>query len=206
MTFLLLLVLPQNIINLSSLSPCSFLSSSQGTKVREPSSYRERERERDRDFNVVALQAMAITGSESQQPTSKANPPGEVQCVKCDSCGFTEDCTLAYISRVRERYQGRWICGLCVEAVKDEVSRSDRLISTEEALNRHINFCKQFRSSSLSNEEAEHPISAIGRILRRSLDSPRAVRSNSSGSLGGVERVHASSLVRSGSCFSSLST
>ncbi|KAF3439700.1 hypothetical protein FNV43_RR17978 [Rhamnella rubrinervis] len=149
---------------------------------------------------------MAITGSESQPPTSKTIPQVEVECVKCDSCGFTEDCTPAYILRVRERYQGRWICGLCIEAVKDEVLRSDRLISTEEALNRHTSFCKNFRSSSFSNEEAEHPISAFGRILRRSLDSPRAFRSNSSGSLGDVERVHGSSLLRSGSCFSSLSS
>ncbi|KAH7519311.1 uncharacterized protein LOC107423879 [Ziziphus jujuba] len=149
---------------------------------------------------------MAITGSESQPPTSKAvNPPVEVECVKCDCCGFTEDCTPAYILRVRERYHGRWICGLCVEAVKDEVLRSERIISTEEALNRHTSFCKKFRSSSVSNEEAEHPISAFGRILRRSLDSPRAVRSNSSVSLRDVDRVHGS-LVRSGSCFSSLSS
>ncbi|PON65998.1 hypothetical protein PanWU01x14_112250 [Parasponia andersonii] len=157
---------------------------------------------------------MAITGSESHTPTTTTTTTTtakpilqlEVECVKCHSCGFTEDCTPAYISRVRERYQGRWICGLCVEAVKDEVLRSDRFISTEEALNRHITFCKKFRSSSPPNEETEHPIFAMGRILRRSLDSPRAIRSNSSGSLEGVKRVSGPSLVRSGSCFSSLSS
>ncbi|KAB1209509.1 hypothetical protein CJ030_MR6G005206 [Morella rubra] len=148
---------------------------------------------------------MAITGSETRSTTSKVPPPMEVLSVKCDSCGFTEECTPAYILRVRERYQGRWICGLCVEAVKDEVLRSERLISTEEALNRHITFYKKFRSSS-PLKEAEHPISAMGRLLRRSLDSPRPLWSSSSTDLRGVDGVRSSGLVRSGSCFSSLSS
>nr|POE59533.1 hypothetical protein CFP56_43416 [Quercus suber] len=50
----------------------------------------------------------------------------EVEFVKCHCCGLTEECTLDYIARVRERYQGRWICGLCAEAVKDESFRLQR--------------------------------------------------------------------------------
>ncbi|KAG2717923.1 hypothetical protein I3760_03G196900 [Carya illinoinensis] len=150
---------------------------------------------------------MAITSSETHSAattTSKIPPPMDVLSVKCDSCGFTEECTPAYILRVRERYQGRWICGLCVEAVKDEVLRSDMCISTEEALNRHITFYKQFRSST-SLKEAEYPISAIGRILRRSLDSPGPLRSSSSTDLSPVDGVRGSGLVRSESCLPSLS-
>ncbi|KAK9275490.1 hypothetical protein L1049_022757 [Liquidambar formosana] len=145
---------------------------------------------------------MAIPGSESQLPAIKVT---EVESVKCDSCEFTEECTPAYISRVRERYQGRWICGLCAEAVKDEATRSERMITTEEALNRHISFCNSFRSSSPPSSTAEHPISAMGRILRRSLDSPRPLRSASSSMLPQVDEVGRPSLVRSGSCLSSLS-
>ena len=111
---------------------------------------------------------MAVSNSDSQLPIL-----AEIEFVKCESCGFTEECTLAYISRIRERYNGSWICGLCVEAVKDEVLRSERLISTDEALDRHINFCKKFRSST----PITSAIFAMGRILRRSLDSPRAVQS-----------------------------
>ncbi|KAA8523337.1 hypothetical protein F0562_009760 [Nyssa sinensis] len=127
---------------------------------------------------------MAISDSESQLPLVKASVQVEVEFVKCDSCGFTEEYTLAYISRIRESYNGRWICGLCVEAVKDEVLRSERLISTEEALNRHINFCTKFRSSS----PAEHPIFAMARLLRRSLDSPRASRTTPNSPLQQIER------------------
>lgn len=146
--------------------------------------------------------------SKVPSPSLHQPPPLKVETVKCDSCGFPEDCTLAYILRIRERFHGRWICGLCIEAVKDEVMRSDTLISTEEALNRHMNFCRNFRSAKRVSE-SEHPISAFGRLLRRSLDSPRALRSNSSSALGGIKAVEGISpktLVRSGSCFPSISS
>ncbi|XWS72279.1 hypothetical protein CRYUN_Cryun02cG0026600 [Craigia yunnanensis] len=148
---------------------------------------------------------MAISGLDTQTPQSKVTAQIEIHSVKCESCGFTEECTPAYILRVRERYQGRWICGLCIEAVKDEALRSDTLISTKEALDRLISFCKKFRASSPS-DETEHPISAMGRILRRSLDSPRPLRSNSSSVLPGFEGVKGPSLLRSESCFSALSS
>ncbi|KAA8534764.1 hypothetical protein F0562_029794 [Nyssa sinensis] len=141
--------------------------------------------------------------NDSQLPVLKASVQVEVEFVKCESCGFTEECTLEYISRIRERYNGRWICGLCIEAVKDEVLRAEMLITTEEALNRHINFCRKFQSSSpLSSSTTEHPIFAMGRLLRRSLDSPRALRSTPSSPL---QQVRAPSLLRSDSCFTSLS-
>lgn len=157
------------------------------------------------------LSAMALPNSESQATTTttaKSAATAEVECVKCYSCGFTEDCTPAYISRVRDRFHGRWICGLCIEAVKDEVVRSGTLISTEEALARHASFCKEFRSSS-PPAETEHPISAMGRLLRRSLDSPRVLRSNSSSVIeleGIVDIGDSARLQRSGSCFPSLSS
>ncbi|XP_023530607.1 uncharacterized protein LOC111793105 [Cucurbita pepo subsp. pepo] len=153
------------------------------------------------------LLAMALPNSNSQAAAA-AVVTAEVECVKCYSCGFTEDCTPAYISRVRDRFHGRWICGLCIEAVKDEVVRSGTLISTEEALAQHASFCREFRSTN-PLDETEHPISAMGRVLRRSLDSPRVLRSNSSGVIK-LEPIvvigDSARLQRSGSCFPSLSS
>ncbi|XP_043705223.1 uncharacterized protein LOC122655037 [Telopea speciosissima] len=121
--------------------------------------------------------SMAKSAPESQSTTIKiSSAQVEVEFVKCECCGLTEECTLDYISRVRERYQGRWICGLCAEAVKDEIFRSDRLINAEEALNRHMNFCKKFRYSNPPTNPTEHLISAMKQIFRKSLDSPRAVK------------------------------
>ncbi|KAE8700350.1 hypothetical protein F3Y22_tig00110557pilonHSYRG00256 [Hibiscus syriacus] len=147
---------------------------------------------------------MAISGSDTPNPPSKVTAPTETHCVKCECCGFTEECTVAYVTRVRERYQGRWICGLCIEAVKDEALRSETLISAEEALERHIRFCEKFRAWSPS-DKTEDPIFAMVRILRRSLDSPRALRTKSSSVLPGLEGVKRPHLLRSESCFSALS-
>nr|CAD1827242.1 unnamed protein product [Ananas comosus var. bracteatus] len=94
--------------------------------------------------------------------------------VECECCGLTEECTPAYISRVRERHLGRWICGLCAEAVKDEIGRSGWPISTAEAIDRHASFFRAFRAVAPPDHAAQHLVAAIARLLRRSLDSPRA--------------------------------
>ncbi|KAJ0090127.1 hypothetical protein Patl1_13743 [Pistacia atlantica] len=97
---------------------------------------------------------------------------------RCECCGLTEEYTEAYIAGVAERYEGRWICGLCAEAVKDESCRSKRgkiMITTHEALNRHMKFCQQFRSSSPPKHPTEDLISAMKHLVRRSLDSPRKI-------------------------------
>ncbi|XP_042512560.1 uncharacterized protein LOC122087472 [Macadamia integrifolia] len=144
------------------------------------------------------------SASESQSTAVKiSSTQVEVEFAKCDCCGLTEECTPAYIARVRERYQGRWICGLCAEAVKDESFRSDRLITAEEALHRHMNFCKNFRSSSPPTNPTEHLISAVKQLLRKSLDSPR-VMSTPSSPLRTEDEKRRPSLARSGSCVPAL--
>ncbi|CAN1827395.1 hypothetical protein LINPERHAP1_LOCUS31924 [Linum perenne] len=143
-------------------------------------------------------------------PPPEAQPPAttEVESATCDCCGLTEECTPAYIEKVRERYNGRWVCGLCGEAVKDEIvrRRDDEMliITTEEALTSHINFCKKFASAPPPEmiDPAIHLISAMRQILRRSLDSPpRGMRSTP----GSPTTKSVGKLARSGSCFSTLS-
>ena len=107
---------------------------------------------------------LAMTDTTTKE--APAPQSGEVKSVKCECCKLTEECTEEYISRVRERYQGRWICGLCIEAVKDEIGRSGRRISTEEALDRHSSFYEEFRSCT----PTEELISTVKEVLLRSLD------------------------------------
>uniref|UniRef100_K4AWK3 Uncharacterized protein n=1 Tax=Solanum lycopersicum TaxID=4081 RepID=K4AWK3_SOLLC len=97
-----------------------------------------------------------------------AAPTIEVDFVKCDCCGLTEDCTLAYIETILEWYQGKWICGLCAEAVKDEMMRCERLINAEESLTRHLHFCKKFSSSTPPPDPTIHLIAAMRQLLRKS--------------------------------------
>ncbi|KAL0647342.1 hypothetical protein Bca4012_045633 [Brassica carinata] len=148
------------------------------------------------------MMSSSSSSSSATDIITKPPPSSAVESVTCDTCGFAEECTPAYIHRVKERHRGHWLCGLCAEAVKDEVVRSPTRISVEEALRRHTTFCHRFRSWS-AEEEEEDPIAVIGRILRRSLDgSPRrtTTRTSSSGALPGVDDVAARrSLLRSGS-------
>ncbi|KAK9066164.1 hypothetical protein SSX86_013485 [Deinandra increscens subsp. villosa] len=127
---------------------------------------------------TVMSDAVMMPSTESQSATANlSSPTTEVEFAECECCGLTEECTPAYMERIRERYQGKWICGLCGEAVKEEIVRSERLISTEEAMMRHMTFRRASRSSGPPPNPAVHLISAMRQIIRRSLDSPRSLRS-----------------------------
>ncbi|KAK8535334.1 hypothetical protein V6N12_056856 [Hibiscus sabdariffa] len=103
----------------------------------------------------------------------------KVEFVKCDCCGLTEECTLAYIASVREKFEGRWLCGLCSVAVDDETVRSEEDITTNEAMDRHMKFREQFKSSSPPTNPAEELIAAMRHLLRRTLESPRRKKKKS---------------------------
>ncbi|OAY76421.1 hypothetical protein ACMD2_08280 [Ananas comosus] len=148
-----------------------------------------------------------------ESSSSSATAAEEETAACCDCCGLVEECTPAYEARVRERYGGRWICGLCGEAVEEELLRSAP-ISADEALARHATFCRAFRSAAppAPLDNADHLIAALRHLLRRSLDSPRLVRSTPS-SPGRPTRTNnraaassssAAALARSESCFTTL--
>ncbi|CAN6722077.1 unnamed protein product [Malus baccata var. baccata] len=124
----------------------------------------------------------------------RISEPEEVVEVKCYCCCLKEECTPAYVAAVKERHQGRWICGLCTEAINDENSRSPRKISTEEAVKRHLRFCREFRKSIPPANPTADLISAMKQLLLRTLDSPRRDRV-------GDRRP---AMVRSKSCFATV--
>ncbi|GJR91550.1 cation exchanger 9 [Tanacetum coccineum] len=126
----------------------------------------------------------------------------ELILAKCECCGLTEECTFEYIYKIRERYNGKWICGLCGEAIKDEIARGEKLISTKEAMARLINFCKESKPSNKMTEPTIHLIAAMRQIMLRSLDSPRALRSMPNSPLRSTDKIK---LSRSDSCIANLS-
>ncbi|KAG8656419.1 uncharacterized protein LOC110613226 [Manihot esculenta] len=69
-------------------------------------------------------------------------PISEVEDAKCECCGMSEECTPEYIDRVRNKFSGKWICGLCAEAVKEEKEKKG--CKVEEALNSHMSACARF--------------------------------------------------------------
>lgn len=145
-------------------------------------------------FYVLEVMAAKVLKETKSMTVAEAMEMVEtaVSSVKCCCCGLMEECTHAYIARVKERYGGRWICGLCAEAVKDEREREKIVITMDEALKRHMKFCQQFKSSSPPHKTNEDFILAVKQILFRTLDSPRK------------DRFTCRPLGRSHSCFSTM--
>ncbi|CDO99075.1 unnamed protein product [Coffea canephora] len=71
----------------------------------------------------------------------------EIELVKCDCCGLKEDCTQDYISEVKANFDGKWLCGLCSEAVRDEVNRGKKQSGMDEAVKAHMAFCRKYKSN-----------------------------------------------------------
>ncbi|KAL3840768.1 hypothetical protein ACJIZ3_025359 [Penstemon smallii] len=129
----------------------------------------------------------------------------DVDFAKCDCCGLTEECTPSYIETIRQRYGGKWICGLCAEAVKDEILRCQKLISPDEAIDRHLSFCKKFRASGPPQDPTVHLIRAMSQILRKSLESPKSMPSSPTSRRGiSTPDMKGTVLTRSESCIPSL--
>ncbi|KAK1266873.1 hypothetical protein QJS04_geneDACA002671 [Acorus gramineus] len=95
--------------------------------------------------------------------------PNEAERVECVCCGFIEDCTPAYIFNTRQAHCGEWVCGLCSEAVKEQMSRdSSRKITVGEALGLHMDFCKKFNKTTRVNPKLSLA-STMRDIARRSI-------------------------------------
>jgi hypothetical protein len=128
---------------------------------------------------------------EKEAEEQQLKPVPEVVEAKCECCGMSQECTPEYMRGVRGRFDGRWVCGLCAEAVTEEAEKSG--VKLEEALRTHMGVCKRFNGFG-----RPYPVlfqaQAMREILRRrgklgprsrSSINPREVRA---GSTGGIAR------------------
>lgn len=68
--------------------------------------------------------------------------------MRCACCDLKEECTQEYIKSVKDNFGGKWLCGLCSEAVGDELTRDRRgQEGVEEAIKAHMAFCRMTLSS-----------------------------------------------------------
>ncbi|WVZ21275.1 hypothetical protein V8G54_008597 [Vigna mungo] len=74
----------------------------------------------------------------------------EVEQAECQCCGLKEDCTWVYIREVEECYCGKWVCGLCSEAVKERVGPCPSRVAMQDALNSHRDFCQEYNATRLN--------------------------------------------------------
>ncbi|GER39622.1 hypothetical protein STAS_16243 [Striga asiatica] len=72
----------------------------------------------------------------------------DIEMVKCECCGLKEECTEDYINDVKAKFDGKWLCGLCSEAVMDEIKRGKRQsCGVDEAIKAHMSFCGNYKSN-----------------------------------------------------------
>lgn len=82
--------------------------------------------------------------------------------VNCECCGLAEEYTWSYVARVRSGFCGQWVCGLCSEAVTEELRRH---VAKEEALRAHMEVCRRF--SKVAANPAVALVGAMVEILKR---------------------------------------
>ncbi|CAH8363158.1 unnamed protein product [Eruca vesicaria subsp. sativa] len=122
----------------------------------------------------------------------------EVEDAKCECCGMSEECTPEYINRVRSKFSGKLICGLCAEAVEQEMEKmnnsSEVLVEKrrEEAVHAHMSACSRFNRLGRSYP-ALYQAEAVKEILKKR--SNKMVRDTKSEKGG---------LTRSSSCMPAL--
>ncbi|KAK9983044.1 hypothetical protein SO802_032569 [Lithocarpus litseifolius] len=120
-------------------------------------------------------------------------PISEVEEAKCECCEMSEECTREYINGVREKFSGKLICGLCAEAVSEEMEKNGG--KREEALNEHISACVRFNRIGRT-----HPVlyqaEAFKEILKKS-SRTRAKSVSPAADKGGQKK---SGIARSSSC------
>lgn len=152
--------------------------------------------QKPRKFSMEGLQRtisdlsfeLSKDAKETQLP-----PISEVEDAKCECCGMSEECTQEYIRRVRDKFNGKWICGLCSEAVKEEAEKNGG--GQDKALDTHMSVCSRFNRLGRTQPvllQAE----AMREMLRKSSKMARSKSSNPRDR----ENLKKGGIMRSSSC------
>ncbi|XVE97590.1 hypothetical protein REPUB_Repub03eG0032500 [Reevesia pubescens] len=92
-------------------------------------------------------------------------PISEIEDAKCECCGMSEECTPEYISQIRDKFSGKLVCGLCAEAINEEMEKNGG--KREEALNEHMSACVRFNRLGRTHP-ALYQAEAMREILKKS--------------------------------------
>ncbi|KAL5558654.1 hypothetical protein UlMin_034865 [Ulmus minor] len=175
-------------------------SSSKIEPVHKPTPSRLSMENLQRTISDISLE-LAKEAMEAKLP-----PISEVEDAKCECCGMSEECTNEYISRVRDKYSGNLICGLCAEAVKEEMEKNGG--KRDEALSEHMGACVRFNKLGRSYPVL-YQADAIKEILKKSsrngsASSARAKSLSPRDYKGSGVQMRNGGLARSSSCIPAL--
>ncbi|KAI5056029.1 hypothetical protein GOP47_0029550 [Adiantum capillus-veneris] len=141
--------------SVSTVSDDKFRMSSEGTAV------------------SAMVMEMGLVNKEVFQGSIQASA-SEAQKAQCECCNLVEECTPEYIAQVQGLYYGRWICGLCAEAVKEEHRRGggggSRKEGLEDALMEHMSVCMKFNRPERVGSPVADISAAVRRMLRRNTE------------------------------------
>ncbi|XP_073120407.1 uncharacterized protein [Henckelia pumila] len=143
-----------------------------------------------RTLSDISLELINHETLNSNRSNNDLSPISEVEDAKCEGCGMCEECTPEYVKRVREKFSGRMVCGLCSEAVKEEMEKNGGKL--EEALCAHVYTCARFNRLGRA-----YPVLCQAEAMREMLKKNRAK------SLSPRDKSSASQnkgLIRSSSC------
>ncbi|KAG2728976.1 hypothetical protein I3760_01G229100 [Carya illinoinensis] len=128
-------------------------------------------------------------------------PISEIEDARCECCGMCEECTQEYIGKVRNKFFGKWICGLCAEAVKEEVEKNGGKI--KEALGSHMSACVRFNKFGRA-----YPVlfqaEAMREMLKKNKLEGRGVRAKSISPRDKGAGQKKGGIARSSSCISAI--
>lgn len=124
---------------------------------------------------------------ESSDPALLSLPTlSEVEQAKCECCGMSEECTAEYIDEMKEKFSGKLICGLCAEAVKEEMEKNGGR-TREEALEEHMNACVKFNRLGRAYP-ALYQADAVKKLLKKSCSAGAAKSKGVPPRKGGLAR------------------
>ncbi|XP_056690859.1 uncharacterized protein [Spinacia oleracea] len=122
--------------------------------------------------------------------------------IECECCGLNEECSFNYIEQVKDIHNGRWVCGLCSEAVKERlihhhhhsstiITSTSKMVMMIDALSLHKEFCDEFNNTTRINPQLSLTCSLKGIAIR---SSQRRILSRDD------KKLPLSRLARSSSC------
>lgn len=145
----------------------------------------------DISFDLITQETLKSSSDENQNH-HPLPPISEVEDAKCECCGMSEECTPQYVKKVREIYCGQMICGLCSEAVKEEMEKNGG--KREEALHAHVSACAKFNRLGRA-----YPVLCQAEAMREIFRKNRA-KSVSPRDKGGTNIQKKGGITRSSSC------
>ncbi|EXB93393.1 hypothetical protein L484_010721 [Morus notabilis] len=95
---------------------------------------------------------------------------------ECECCGLKEECSEAYITQIETSYSGKWVCGLCSEAVKETMKRSPET-AMKEAVSSHRDFCNKYNTTTRLNPKLSFTCD-MREIAKRSCESRDSTKKN----------------------------